>query len=575
MIRPADAVNGRHEPRGETQMRNVAVMTTMVAALAGAGWAQQAATSGVQQADWPCYLGPNGNHGAGPFAGAMVERFAAARLAWVSDVPIPDGMAGDGRGPLAGRFGVSGGYASPVVAGGRVYVQYYVPAGEVAGESHVTKFGEPMRPKFLVEADDVIHCFDAATGKTAWRAVLPRTAMNFQGFTKGGPSLTCCVAGGRVYLHSSGGRVICLRADTGAKLWEAKTARHAYQEKLRAWAKARRAIPAYNRDFKTSPAVIGGVVVFNDHRYHKTMADKGWEMFYDAPSNLVALDGETGKELWRVAGGLSNGANPVRWVCEGKEYLIAKGWPDVGVQCIEPRSGKVLWRITGGPDGKYLFSGSRTPCVAGPYLVTAAGPPRGQHHVCYRIDLKGATKLWQLPSQYGCPGLSMPAAQNGYLYTETSPRGQLLCVELATGKVVGTAPANRESHFGYFPRVMGSRLVCGGGDTDQLHLYDADPANFRLLDDAKIANAWGYETPILPALAAGRLFLRTHDRLVCIDLRAEAAGGKLLGETDVLRPAEAGKRPPKPPAAKPAPAGAKTPSGLGDGDDIDIDLKLD
>jgi len=520
----------------------------MAAAMLAAAGAARAA------GDWPDYLGPNANHSAAVFAGPMVELFADARLVWTSE-PIPNGMAGDGRN--AGRDGehfISGGYASPILAEPdgkalRVYLQYYVPSG-IADESLIKRNGEQFRAKFLVEADDVIHCFDAATGRTVWRKVFPRTALNMQAFTKGGPSLTCCVGGGRLFFHSNGGRVFALNAATGEKLWETKTARHDFQEKIRAYCLTNKGMVAFNRDFKTSPTVSGGAVIFNDHRYHKTMEGGSWHMYYEQPSNLVALDAAGGRELWRIAGGASNNSNPVRWISGGRELVIAGG-QDGKVRCVEPRTGKTLWELPAG--------GGRTPCVAGQYMLLRVGDSPGQH-VCYRIDEKGAKELWKLPGSYGCPIFSVPAAAGGYAYAETSPRGQLICVELATGKVVATAPAAKEGHFGYFPRLMGGRIICAGADSDQLHMYTSDPADFRLLDDAKIPNAWGYEMPILPALADGRMYLRTHDRLVCIDLRADAKEGKPLGQTTLLLGSEQPKRPAKPPPKPPPAPGMGEPS---------------
>ncbi len=480
------------------------------------------------KADWPTYLGPNGSGSAAPVTDAMVEKFAEAKLVWQSDVQIPNGMAGDGRNP--GRDGVcfiSGGYASPVLSDGKVYVQYYVPSGEPS-KSMVGKVGEKFADKFRVEADDVVHCFDAATGKTAWRTVFPKTSMNMQAFTKGGPSLTCCIANGRVYAHVNGGLVLALDAKNGEKLWEFKTDRFAFQEKIRAVARQKQEIALYNRDYKTSPTVVDGVVVFNDHRKHKTCepgTGDNWVCHYEPPSNLVALDGATGKELWRLPIA-SNGGQPVPWLCGSKWFVIVP-CEDKQVRCLEPRTGKELWAVQ--------TADGLTPVVDGEFMVCGgATEPKKRFHVGYRITEAGAEKLWELTS-HGRPGLAWPAAANGHMYVESNPRGKLICVELATGTVVGEAPAAKEKHFGYFPRVMGSRVVCGGADTDQLHLYTSDPKDFRLLDDAPIPNAWGYEMPMMPALADGRIYFRTHDRLVCVDLRKDAKDGTPLVPADLAQ----------------------------------------
>ncbi len=489
---------------------------------------------------WPGYLGPNGNNSALRCDAELVTRFADARFLWASDVPVPDGQCGDRRkASKDGTWPVSGGYGSPIVAGGRVYLQYYVPSGNVVDEEALAKYGPASRAKFLVEADDVIHCFDLTTGKTLWRKAFERTAMNMQAFTKGGPSLTPCVAGSRLVFHSNGGRVFCLNAATGEKLWDTRTDRYPFQEQMRTLCRKRKVMAVYNRDFKTSPRIIDGVVLLCDHRFHQTMPVKpggragggGWEYHYDLPSSLVAIDLKDGRELWRLPDGLTKSALAARWSHDGRDYAIAAG-TDV-VRCIEPRTGKVFWSID-------VLGSRRTPCVWGDYLVVRTEAPgqtgsrKKAQHVCYRMGVAGAEKLWALPLEYGCPTHAIPTAVEGYLYTETNPRGRLLCVELATGKVVATAPADKERHFGYFLTLMGDRLICGGGDTNQMHLYNADPKSFARLDDVLMPNAWGYEMAILPALVDGRMVLRTHDRLICVDLRRGITSGKRLGETNYM-----------------------------------------
>jgi outer membrane protein assembly factor BamB len=534
--------------------RSAAVVFAALGAVGSMQWlpipaAAEPAKAAPRSADWPDFLGPNGSGSAAPCEAPLIEAFADAKLVWLSEDPIPNGQAGYISGPKYTvpiyKETISGGYASPILHQGRVYLQYYVPSGDVVAESIVQGLGQ--RDKWRVEADDVLHCFDAKTGKTVWRKVLPLTTMNFNAFPKGGPSLTPCVSGNRLFMHSAGGRVFAFDAATGDLRWERKTARFDFQEKKRAEAKAKKTVIVYNRDFKTSPVVVDGILVFNDHRYHKTSAPE--EHHYEQPSNLIGLDPESGNDVWRIVGGLANGSQPVRWPWKGREYLIARGWKENGIQCIEPRSGTVLWKLMA--DGPI--------CVSGEYLLARGatdGDEKAGWHECFRISETGATKLWALDRAYG---QNWAAAQGGFAYVETAPRGRLICIDLARGSVAGTAPAEKDSHFGYFPRILGHRILCGGGDTDQLHLYDADPKRFRLLDDAFIPNAWGYEMPILPALADGRMYLRTHDRLACIDLRRDAPEGTPLKDTPLLMTAaqvQAAQRGTSP--APPAGSGAAT-----------------
>lgn len=486
--------------------------------------------------DWSTYLGPNGNLAA-PFNQPMVSKWADAKLAWASDQQIPNGQAGDGRARVNQPYYMSGGYASPVLADGRVYLQYYVPAGPVDDFRMKRIGGETWQDKVRVEADDVIHCFDAKTGKTLWRTVYEKTSLNMQSFIKGGPSLTCCVGDGKVFAHVNGSQVFAMDAVTGKKLWAYKTPRYEFQERFRMEARKHKRMVSFNRDFKSSPTYVDGIVLFNDHLGFKVGTPSGGKVWnYGTPSNLIALDAKTGKEIWRIPGALNNSAHAVIWTHKGKQYILANGQKDSGVRCIEPRTGKVRW--------EQPVQDPTTVAVDGEYMVSLemAGP-RNRYYVGFRITASSVKKIWERKDLLRGV-FSWPAAFEGRIYAESCPRKEILCIDMATGKLLSRAPAIRERHFGYFPRVMGNRVICGGGDTNELHLYGIRGDQIELLDDASIQNAWGYEMPIMPALADGRAYLRTHDRLICIDLRKGAKGTPLMDSPHIKPPpASAMKKP--------------------------------
>ncbi len=458
--------------------------------------------------DWPAYGGGDGACAAGPVAETLIEAWVDAELVWRSDTSIPDGMTGDARKPLRdGRGLISGGYATPIVADDRVYLQYYLPAG-VSDRALVREHGERFADKFRVEARDVIHCFDAATGVTRWRSVLGRQSLNMQAFTKGGPSLTCCYGDGRIYAHVNGARVHALDAATGAPLWSHATARHARMTAFRQLARERQGLVGFNRDYVTSPVFVDGVVVFNDHLRCKLTPPGGDETryFYDEPSNCIALDAATGAELWRLPGGLSNVAQPLVWRHGDTTLLLAPGGD--AIRCIEPRSGTVRWQVPG--------DGGRIVVSAG-HLITGndAKKKRDRALVAYRITAAEAQPAWELA------GHGRPAhftTRDGLVYCDDR-RGSLLGIDAARGTVVARAPSTNEPHFGTYPVIVGSRIVCAGSDSNQLHLYGLGPDQLRLLDHVRAPHAWGYTMPLIPACADGRVYLRTHDRLVCYDLR--------------------------------------------------------
>ena len=136
-------------------------------------------------ADWPCWRGPRSNGSAAPCGRELVDSLADARLVWASDEVVPDSYTSDSRSPPRGDLDtIAGGYAAPLVVGGRVYLYYYVPHGRVAAESVANrhlKAGATGRQKWFIDADDVIHCLHARTGRTVWKTAFRGKGMNVSG----------------------------------------------------------------------------------------------------------------------------------------------------------------------------------------------------------------------------------------------------------------------------------------------------------------------------------------------------------------------------------------------------------
>jgi len=127
----------------------------------------------LRGADWPQWRGPlrNGTVTEGTVAGKL--RFPPAK-AWQSET-IPAGP--------------TGGYASPSVAAGRVYVY----------ADH--------------DKQDHVYCLDAKSGQTLWKFFEPVEGEEDLA------SSTVCVSGGRAYVLGRGGRAYCLDAAKGTEIW--------------------------------------------------------------------------------------------------------------------------------------------------------------------------------------------------------------------------------------------------------------------------------------------------------------------------------------------------------------------
>lgn len=111
------------------------------------------ATSCIAAADWNESGGPNGD---GVVRGEipLIADASRARLVWQSERLIAPGRVADARRASAESSPDnphSGGFASPIVADGRVYMVTYRPTGKVYDKSALERAAKLLRPvhKFL------------------------------------------------------------------------------------------------------------------------------------------------------------------------------------------------------------------------------------------------------------------------------------------------------------------------------------------------------------------------------------------------------------------------------------------
>ena len=452
--------------------------------------------------DWPCWRGPGANGCGVPTGRAMVHSLTKARLAWRSEARPLDVYRGF-------PYPIQSGYNGPIVAGGKVFLSYYDPTGPVVDEAFVAQalahdglraLGEAwIRKKFAIDADDVVLCVEAATGLTLWRAAFAGKSVNWgkQGrgaaiSAKGGPHLVPCSDGRRVYVVGFTGRVHALDAAGGECLWESDIgpAHHAIEHLKARWLAARSIAGGGGERLTNPPTVADGVlVVANGH------------------GGLIGMDAATGRKLWH-GGRIGSVSGPVIWRHRGTAYVIAD------TACLDLRTGKELWRV----DGAH---GSCTVAVAGDLLVLSGGG-RGREGInCWRMTPQRATKLWALPAAYSAAGYCSPLVMDGHVYTrvdDLQPRKQgLVCIELATGKVVGWEP---HGIGGTCSSMLGTdgRVLYEGPCYAGFFMYAAAPQTPVQLGLPLRDIRYGESTTA--AVADGRLLLRTNNGILCYDLRA-------------------------------------------------------
>jgi len=470
---------------GEKSLNSVAL--ALVLALFGWGSARGE--------DWPRFLGPRGNN-------TSSESNLLAK--WPTNGP-----------PIVWEKSVGSGYGAPSIR------------GEVLVLHH--RLGD----------EEIVEAMDVASGETKWKHSYPSRFKDPFGYNNGPrctPSLTAKLA----YTFGAEGKLLCLNLANGEIVWQRDTAKD--------WN-----VPEAFFGVGSSPLVEG----------EKLIVMVGGQ----PDAGVVALDAATGKTIWESVGRTTwNGVTPIGWrntkpyEWTGSEMLASYASP-VGATihgrrhllCLM-RQGLVSLNPTNGQvNFKRWFQCSvnesvnaMTPVVADDLVLLSSAYYRlGSVALRVNPDGRSFTEAWRNPpdpfsrdpdtGDYPTPVLevhfSTPVLHNGFLYAfsgRNEPDATLRCVELSTGKLRWTRDEGWRAHSSPQPVKFGrgSLLLADGklivlGEGGRLGLFRPNP------DRAEELCAWQvpslqYPCWAAPVLSNQRFFLRSENRLACVDLGERA-----------------------------------------------------
>ena len=356
------------------------------------------------------------------------------------------------------------GYAAPAIANGKVILFHRL------GDSAT------------------VDCLDARDGHQLWRFAAPTAYRDRYGYNHG-PRCSPVIAGDAVIAYGADGQLHCLELETGKLRW-----RHDVLKEFK-----------LKQNFfgvGSTPLVLEDKVIVN----------------VGAPeAAVVAFDLRSGKTIWKTDRGIDWASDkfgaasdpdqrkaystPFVWKRKGRDELVT-----AGARCFasyDPATGKELWRI---PHGG--FSNATRPLVAGNRLLLNTGFNRPEFWAL-RADHDRAPAesdiVWKIAR--GVPTMSSPLVHNGLLYF-TADADFLTCVDLENGQEVW-----KERLGG---RFYASLMMAGGAlyaISDRGRSVVLEPGRaFRTLGEGVLPEG----SRSSPAVARGRLYLRTYDALVCI-----------------------------------------------------------
>ena len=443
----------------------------------------------VWASDWPQWRGPDST-GIANASDLPTEWSDSKNIAWKIALPAWSG-------------------STPIVVGERVFVmspskqapkkaepEVQAPPSRGPGPGRGAGRGRPQRRQQQGAVDGpggnelLMICLSRKDGNELWRAQVDSGNELKRKQNNSSPSP---VSDGKHVWATTGNGIVRAYTIDGEALWKVSL-EESYGEFGLNWG------------FASSPLLHEGNLVIGVVRGQNT----------EVPGYVVALDGKTGKEVWKVdrpsdAPYESKDAytTPIPVEVDGEIQIVVSG--GAYVTSHDPKTGKEIWRSGGlNPENSRNYRIIASP-VAANGIVYA--PSRKTPLLAIKADGKGDVTeshlAWKMEDKSG-PDVPTPIADGTYFYV-LNDFGQISCFEAQTGTAIW---GPEETGIG---RVSSSPLLADGklylvSETADVAVVQAGP-KFKLLGTNSLDNSYTLSSP---AAAGDQIFIRTGEHLFCL-----------------------------------------------------------
>ncbi|MEI6537932.1 MAG: PQQ-binding-like beta-propeller repeat protein [Planctomycetota bacterium] len=364
--------------------------------------------------------------------------------------------------------GAGRGYASVAVAGDKLFT---------LGDGLSTKSGDE---------EEYLTAYERATGKQLWATKTGPAWKEMQPDWHNSRS-TPTVDGEMVYVITPKGVLVACKSGDGAEVWRKNLVAEIGGKKGDPW--------GYSES----------VLIDGDKLVCTPGGDK---------ATMVAFNKVNGELIWTAIRpgdiGAGHASIVISEIGSTRVYVQTTGSGAVGVSAED---GKVLWSY---PIEK-TTAVIPTPIVRGDLVFFSAGYGRGGALLQQVAGADGALTVKEI---YGLN----PKLGNKHggvvligecLYGDSDDSGVPFCADLMTGQIKwqGRGPGK------------GSAIVIGGGDMLYLQFADGevalanvDPDKYTVVSQFKIPGSGERPSWAHPAIADGKLYVRSQDKLFCYDI---------------------------------------------------------
>ena len=332
-----------------------------------------------------------------------------------------------------------------------------------------------------IARQDVIECLNAKTGRSIWSNQYPTSFSDSLG-SGGGPRATPAIIENKVYTMGAQGMVVCTDMTSGKTIWQVDV-----QKKFRA--------PNGFFGMACSPLIEGNALLLN------IGGENGM--------GIVALNKINGKLLWKTLDDEASYSSPVMATLQGKRRAVF--FTRSGLAVINPIDGNIdyqqHWRSR-----IHASVNAAAPLVVANQIFITSSYNTGA--LVIKSTKERYKKIWSndtsLSSQY-----ASVMHKDGFLYgthgrADIPPTPALRCIELATGKIRWS-----EDRFGDCQMILCGDRLAALMENGELVLGQVSPNGWKEISRAQVV---GSDARCQPALADGRLYVRSKNQISCLEV---------------------------------------------------------
>ncbi len=311
-----------------------------------------------------------------------------------------------------------------------------------------------------------VACFDAASGQEIWKV---ESDADFSQGRSYGPRATPCLDGGNLYSVGASGKILCLNAADGKTKWSLNI-----YEKY--------AMRPHEEGLSPSPLIDGARLIIT------------------AGTSVFALEKSDGALIWRSLEEKINHSTPCfATLADKRQLLVLTGENLIG---LEPESGDEIWQIA--QKGVNIASP-----VTGPDDEVFVAAAYGFGSQLVRVSKGSAEQVYHNKSLATHHATAI--LHQGHLYGFHDRGGILRCIDFASGE---RKWETRGPGKGKMIMADGQLIILT--ESGKLALAPVSPDGYKATAEVQLLEGTSYTAPVL---VNGKLYLRSNEEMVCIDLK--------------------------------------------------------